>query len=112
MPRAERQMTDDYSTIQASLEERLRELLERASEIEDDLSQPGDDDWAENASESGGDEVQSRVGQATFMGIERIRKALAAIRNGTYGKCAGCQKPISPERLEALPEATKCVRCA
>ncbi len=111
MPQMERLMTD-YSTIKASLEERLRELLERASEIEDDLSKPADDDWAENATDSEGDEVQSRVGQATLMGIERIRTALAAIRNGTYGQCASCRKPIGVERLEALPEATKCVRCA
>ena len=102
----------DYSAIQAKLEERLRELKERASEIEDDLSQPGDDDWAENATESEGDEVLSRVGEASLTGIAHIQAALEAIRTGTYGKCASCRKPIGSERLEALPEATQCVRCA
>ncbi len=25
--------------------------------------------------------------------------------------CKGCGRPIPPERLEALPEATRCVEC-
>ena len=28
------------------------------------------------------------------------------------GRCAGCGEPIAPERLDALPATTLCVRCA
>jgi RNA polymerase-binding transcription factor DksA len=43
-------------------------------------------------------------------------KALAQveerIRQGTYGVCEGCGERIPSGRLEAVPEATRCVACA
>lgn len=37
--------------------------------------------------------------------------ALTKFEKGTYGICEKCGKPISPERLEALPQATLCMDC-
>lgn len=37
--------------------------------------------------------------------------AIEKIQNGTYGICENCGKPINPERLDFLPEATHCVSC-
>ncbi len=37
--------------------------------------------------------------------------ALLRIRNGTYGVCADCGKRIPAARLQAKPEATRCVAC-
>ncbi len=102
----------DQATIQAALEERLKELTARADKVDEDLSQPAEDDWDDNAIESEGDEVLEGVGRATMEEISHIRRALAALRDGTYGTCANCGATIAPERLEALPEATKCKRCA
>lgn len=34
-----------------------------------------------------------------------------AKKNGTYGFCEDCGQKIDPERLEALPEATRCINC-
>ena len=31
---------------------------------------------------------------------------------GTYGTCARCHRPITAERLDALPATTTCIRCA
>ncbi|MFL6127197.1 TraR/DksA C4-type zinc finger protein [Actinophytocola sp.] len=31
---------------------------------------------------------------------------------GTYGTCTRCGSPIAPERLDALPATTTCIRCA
>ena len=31
--------------------------------------------------------------------------------DGSYGTCAGCGEEIAPRRLQAIPEATTCVRC-
>jgi DnaK suppressor protein len=42
----------------------------------------------------------------------RVRNALEAIRQGTYGQCRRCKSPISIERLEAQPDAVLCVKCA
>lgn len=38
-------------------------------------------------------------------------RALSRIEDGTYGACARCDKPIHPERLQALPEAPFCLEC-
>lgn len=37
--------------------------------------------------------------------------ALQRIQDGSYGKCADCGKPIPEGRLEARPEASRCVAC-
>jgi DnaK suppressor protein len=48
----------------------------------------------------------------------RLRQEMAAIdhalekfEKGTYGLCDNCGQPIDPERLEALPQATLCMKC-
>jgi RNA polymerase-binding transcription factor DksA len=53
----------------------------------------------------------ARLGIVQSMKIQ-IRKALAAIKLGRYGKCEICGKPIDKARLEAYPEATTCIECA
>ena len=41
-----------------------------------------------------------------------INDALARIERGTYGRCENCHRNISKERLEAMPYARYCLRCA
>jgi DnaK suppressor protein len=69
-----------------------------------------------------------RVGEGTSQAVERIaqvdaakkldaklrdvERALAKLDEGTYGMCDACGEPIGPERLDAIPWATMCVRCA
>ena len=101
----------DFSTIKAEVESRLLELTERANEIEEDLSAEADDDWEENAVESEDDEVLERIGQVTLDEIAQIKRALGRIESGTYGTCSSCGKPITPERLEAIPFSTRCLNC-
>lgn len=43
--------------------------------------------------------------------LNNIKRAQQAIETGKYGLCERCQKPISVERLEAVPWATECVEC-
>lgn len=47
---------------------------------------------------------------------QRIRKvkarvALTIIADGSYGTCVDCDGAISPKRLEAMPEAIRCIAC-
>ena len=69
-----------------------------------------------------------RVGEGTSQAIERIEqvdvarrleekladveRALQKLDEGTYGTCDVCGDPIAPERLEAIPWATRCVKDA
>jgi RNA polymerase-binding protein DksA len=44
--------------------------------------------------------------------LARVEHALDKIQKGSYGLCDNCGKPINPERLEALPQASLCMDCA
>ncbi len=43
--------------------------------------------------------------------LARVEHALLKIEKGTYGRCDNCGQPIDPARLEALPEASLCMKC-
>ncbi|RKY80295.1 TraR/DksA family transcriptional regulator [candidate division KSB1 bacterium] len=43
--------------------------------------------------------------------LYHLDKALERITEGTYGYCESCKKPISRERLEAVPHARLCIEC-
>ena len=47
-----------------------------------------------------------------FSTLESIKKALARLENGTYGICQNCGDTISDARIEALPFASDCIKCA
>ncbi len=40
-----------------------------------------------------------------------VLDALVRIEHGTYGTCADCASPIPEGRLDARPEAARCVKC-
>ena len=44
--------------------------------------------------------------------LEMIDSALHRIEDGLYGKCIHCGQPILEKRLEAVPWARYCLRCA
>ena len=43
--------------------------------------------------------------------MAEIEHALQKFEDGTYGRCDVCRKLIDPARLEALPQATLCLKC-
>jgi DnaK suppressor protein len=43
--------------------------------------------------------------------LEAVEYALRQAEDGVYGICERCGEPIDPARLEALPEATLCIKC-
>jgi len=43
--------------------------------------------------------------------LRLIEAALLRISDGAYGECEGCEEPIPPKRLTALPWAVRCVAC-
>lgn len=102
----------DLKKVKADLEKQLRELDERAHEIDEDLSETPDRNWSEQAIEAEDDEVLEEVGAITLIEIGQIKTALAKIEDGTYGVCDGCGEDIPEKRLEALPYASRCIKCA
>jgi DnaK suppressor protein len=79
---------------------------------------------AEELGEVRADENPAEAGTATFERekhfsiannvqdlIVKSSKALNKIEAGSYGLCESCGKPISADRLEALPHALMCIEC-
>lgn len=44
--------------------------------------------------------------------LTEVNDALDRIDRETYGRCENCGQPIAKERLDALPYARYCLRCA
>ena len=44
-------------------------------------------------------------------GVEEVTSALDRVASGTYGFCIECGEEIPVARLEALPEAERCMPC-
>jgi RNA polymerase-binding protein DksA len=101
-----------YEKIQAQLEERLAELQKRLASIKRDVTKSHSGDSAEQAQERENDEVVDAIGNETAQSIRVVTAALERIADGSYGVCESCGEEIAEGRLEAIPEATRCVNCA
>ena len=102
----------DVSQFETRLLSRLSELNLRPSGVEAALDQPVDANFEERASEREGDEVLESLGNAGLSEIWMIQAALERIADGTFGDCVACGEPVSEERLNAVPDAARCERCA
>ncbi|MEV0454965.1 TraR/DksA family transcriptional regulator [Catellatospora methionotrophica] len=68
-------------------------------------------DTAESSGNATDIDNEEKVARSLEHRRDQIIKALARLRDGTYGTCAACRQPIAPERLLASPAATHCVMC-
>ncbi len=101
-----------YEKLQAELEQRLQAMQKRLASIKKDVTQSHSGDSAEQAQERENDEVVDAIGNETAQSIRDIQAALTRIEDGSYGQCEACGEEIGEGRLEAIPEATRCVNCA
>ena len=102
----------DVETIKKTLEERQKRLSAKADEIEGNLRELADPNFAEQATEAEADEVLESLETSALSEISQINAALVRIENGTYGVCATCGKPVDEKRLEAVPHTAQCISCA
>jgi len=65
-------------------------------------------DAGSNLSET--DRTQAVLAAAKVQ-LGAVQDALQRIQHGTYGTCADCGSPIPEGRLDARPEAARCVKC-
>jgi DnaK suppressor protein len=56
-------------------------------------------------------EIALRLGEKSSQAVADIDQALLRIKEGTYGTCARCGKPIDERRLEAIPTARYDAAC-
>jgi len=65
----------------------------------------------EEAVESTELEKRMALQQRTLDQLAEVDHALEKLDKGTYGQCDRCGKAIDPARLEALPQASLCLKC-
>jgi DnaK suppressor protein len=105
---------DALLRLHKSLTSRRDELRKRlGGELKDLRSSKTADtgDAADQAFDSGSEEVSSQLAQLESRELSQIERALGKLKQGTYGLCEGCQKKIPVARLNALPFSTTCVDC-
>src|SRR2546421_1502809 len=94
---------------------RWRELRRRLGGEMNDLGHlnpsAASGDSADAAFDTGSEEIASQLAELEAKELRQIERALAKIKNGTYGSCEGCQTKIPIARLNALPYSTLCVKC-
>ena len=105
-----------FDTLHKSLVARRADLNEEAdggheqpAELTANDDSPGDS--ADAAFESGSDEMASQLAEIDARELSQIERALARLKQGTYGLCEVCQGKIPVGRLNALPYTTLCIDC-
>ncbi|MCK6511414.1 TraR/DksA family transcriptional regulator [Myxococcota bacterium] len=105
----------NHPTLRAKLETEAQTLRHRLQKIQGDLRQEDgalSADFEEQAVELENSEVLAALEDQTHQKLRLIEQTLQRIHNGTYGVCNDCGDPIGTKRLEAIPYATRCIKCA
>lgn len=101
-----------FQEFKSRLLARKLELERQVAAIERDFAQGRSADFAEQATERENDEVLSAIEQKDRQELAQINQALARMEQGNYDKCAHCGEAIKLARLNVIPFAELCVRCA
>lgn len=88
----------------------FRSLEESEARDSSDLSS-----LSTHLADMGSDRAESDVSlgrrESASSEIQEIDEALERIRDGSFGLCESCEKPILRARLEAIPYARLCLKC-
>jgi DnaK suppressor protein len=106
----------DTATARKRLEEIRSELDRSISVLKGE--QPQDErilDYPQDPADAGANLSESERTEAILavakMQRSEVLNALHRIELGTYGTCVDCGAPVPEGRLEAKPEAARCVTC-
>lgn len=107
----------DTQTARTRLEEMLAELDRSARTLRDEHAHDTvelsnyDQHQADTATQMSDADREDAVIEALLAQRDEVRRALERVDAGTYGQCVDCGQEMSPERLEARPEAARCRDC-
>jgi len=92
--------------------EALRKALDGDLSMLQSLPQDGGGDVMDAAMDTAQDEISSQLVEVESRELSQIEDALNRLRDGLYGDCEQCEKPIPLARLQAVPYAILCIECA
>ena len=105
----------EYDDLKKKLLEMRSQMEHRIETITKDIlhtDNPPEQDFAEQAVEHENDEVMDALGSAAREELVQVKRALIRIEEDEYGYCLKCGEEIDRKRLEAIPYADKCMKCA
>src|SRR5437660_3564028 len=68
-------------------------------------------DSVDVAFDAGNEEIATQLAELEARELNQIERAMARMKQGTYGLCEHCQGKIPVARLNALPYSTTCIEC-
>ena len=105
----------EMNAVREGLLAKRDELEERLRRIDRDLrkrEEPMSADFAEQVVEQENLDVLYSLEAEGRTELARVERALERIATDEYTVCSRCGKTIAPQRLEAIPHADTCIRCA
>jgi RNA polymerase-binding transcription factor DksA len=106
---------DSLNTIRKRLTARREELRTRLARIGSDQRREAEAlsaDAPDRAVQRENDDVIDSIGAVARIELAEVEAAVARFTSGHYGACDSCGHPIEPKRLETVPHARQCLRCA
>lgn len=89
----------------------LRKALTGDLSMLKELREQSSGDVVDVALDSAQDELNSQLAEVESRELSNVEAALEKMREGSYGRCEGCNENIPLVRLQALPYATLCIQC-
>jgi RNA polymerase-binding transcription factor DksA len=106
----------DTQQVEKRLKEREREIATRREQLHRSSENMLDSelaDYDQHPADEGTETHEQQLDETTDMMLaaeaDSVATALARLASGDYGKCVDCGKDIPPARLEAIPEAVRCI---
>ena len=111
-------MTTNFNILRSRLESERKRLLEELEQLKAGAS-PTDErregspfgKREEEATETLELEKRTVLEKRIKEQLADVEHALHKFEEGTYGLCDNCGQAIDPARLEALPQASLCMKC-
>jgi len=108
-------MSVDTGTARRRLEEIRHELDRSISMLQGENHSEADAGYPADPADAGANLSEADRSQAVLEAAEHqlseVLAALTRIESGAYGTCVDCGDHVPDGRLEARPEASRCVRC-
>jgi DnaK suppressor protein len=105
----------DVMAARERLEEIRTELERSITVLNGAGQQQGPGDYPQDPADAGANLSENERSEAVLAVARKQRSevldALHRIDLGTYGTCVDCGAPVPEGRLEAKPEAARCVAC-
>jgi len=106
---------EDLEYFQGLLQKQLDDLVRGAGRTVEEMTESEGKnsfpDPTDRASMESDRNFELRIRDRERKLINKIRKALEKVEDGTFGFCEVCGEPIEFKRLEARPVTTLCIDC-